>query len=88
MLVDLIRLHFRYDGRMLTRPTLLPLLFLLVQDLGEGVLEPQAMNFKASDHYVSNFLRRVGLSFWRARAHRPPALDEEELWKGVATLLR
>jgi hypothetical protein len=39
-LADFIRLHFPSEGQALTRPTLRPLLFLLVQDLvAEGVLE-------------------------------------------------
>jgi transposase len=88
MLADFIRYHFVSEGRALTRPTLQPLLLLLVQDLVvEGVLEPRALDFKSSYHFMSNFLRRVGLSFRRARAQRRPVLDEEECAHFMANLI-
>jgi hypothetical protein len=60
MLADFIQLHFVSEGRALIRPTLRPLLLLLVQDLvAEGVLEPQALDFRASYHFMSNSDTRI-----------------------------
>jgi hypothetical protein len=62
-------------------------LLLLVQDLVvEGVLEPRALDFKSPYHFMSNFLRRVGLSIRRARVQRRPVLDEEECAHFMANL--
>jgi hypothetical protein len=78
-LADFIRLQFVSQGRALTRSTLRPLFLLLVQDLAaEGVLEFQAPDFKGSYHFMSNFLKKIGLGFRRAGAQRRPILDDEE----------
>jgi hypothetical protein len=67
-LPDFVRLDFVSQCRALTGSTLRPLLLLLVQDLiAGGVLESQALDFKGLHLFTSNFLKRVGLSFRRAR---------------------
>jgi hypothetical protein len=76
-LADFIHLHFASQERALTQPTLRPLLLLIVQDLlAEGVLEAQVLNVKGLRHFMSNFLKRVGLIFRRARDRRRPILDD------------
>jgi hypothetical protein len=54
MFADFICLHFASEGRALTRPTLRPLLLMLVHDLvAEGVLEQQA---STSEHRITSCL--------------------------------
>jgi hypothetical protein len=88
MLADFIRLHFASEGQVLTGPTLRPLLLMIVHDLiAEGVLEQQALDFKASYHFTSGFLRRLALSFRRARAQRRFLLDQDECAHFMANVI-
>jgi hypothetical protein len=78
-LADFIRLHFVPQGRALTQPILRPLLLVLLQDIvAEGALESQALKFKESCDFMSNFLKTVGLSFRGARAQRWLILNDME----------
>jgi hypothetical protein len=83
-----IRLYFVSQGCALMRPTLRPLLLLLVQGLAaEWVLELQALDFKGLYHFMSTFLKRVDLSFRRARAQWLPILGDEECAHFMANMI-
>jgi hypothetical protein len=87
-LADFIRLHFVSQGRALTRPTLHPLLLLLVEDLAaKRVLESQALNFKGSYHFMSNCLKRVSLSFRWVQAQLWPILEDEGCTHFMANMI-
>jgi hypothetical protein len=87
-MANFVRINFVEPGRSLTRATLRPLMLLLVQDLvARSVLPEICLNFQCSYHFLSRFLRRVGLSFRRARAERRPAVNDEECALFMAQLL-
>jgi hypothetical protein len=51
------------------------------------MLESQALDFKGSHHFMSIFLKRVGLSFRRARDEWPAIFDDEECAHFMANLI-
>jgi hypothetical protein len=78
-IANFIRINFVQPGRSLTRATLRPLILLLIQDLvAQTILPSSCLNFTCSYHFLSRFLRRVGLSFRKARAERRPAISDAE----------
>jgi transposase len=79
IIASFLRINFISEGRPLTRTTLQPLVLMLVQDLVvQNVLDERHLAFKCSSHFLSRFLKRVGLSFRRARPERRPPIDDAE----------
>lgn len=76
---SLIRINLIQEDRPLMRTTLQPLILMLVQGLiAEKVLDESHLAFKCSSHFLSRFMRRLGLSFRRARPERRPPIDDAE----------
>jgi hypothetical protein len=60
---------------------------MLVQDLiAQQILDENLLNFKCSARFMSNFIRRMGLSFRKARPQRRPAIDDNECAQFLANL--
>jgi hypothetical protein len=87
IIADFLGVNFISLGRSLTRSVLRPVIPMLVHDLvAQQVLETILLNFKCSSHYLSNFLRRVGLSFMRARPQSRPVIDDAACAEFVSRL--
>jgi hypothetical protein len=74
-------------GRSLTRGVLKPLIVMLIHDLvAEKVLDRTLFNVKCPSHFMTNFIRRMGWSFRKARPQRRPAIDDIECAQFMANL--
>jgi hypothetical protein len=87
IIADFLRVNFISLGRSLMRSILRPVILILVHDLvAQQVLEASLLKFKCSSHDLSNFLRRVGLSFRKARPQRRPVIDDAACAEFVSRL--
>jgi hypothetical protein len=86
-IADFVRVNFVSLGRSLTRLVLKTLILMLVQGLiAQEILDESILNFKCFAHFMSNFIRRMGLGFRKAHPERRPVIDDSECVQSLANL--